>query len=119
MTLVNVHNPARCEGRGCCVHHPSDHHMKTWPKVWREDIKVMERTCPHGVGHPDPDHLAYVTSLTPPHRCVYNRAQWLDDPITFAQWLDLDDNMGCIFPHLEWQAVHGCDGCCHPPEGKP
>jgi hypothetical protein len=20
----------------------------------------MERICPHGVGHPDPDHLAFV-----------------------------------------------------------
>lgn len=26
---------------------------------WRADTGVMERLCPHGVGHPDPDSLRY------------------------------------------------------------
>jgi hypothetical protein len=57
---MHYHNPATCAGRPCCVHHPSGHHMATWPQVWRGDRNLMERTCPHGVGHPDPDHLAQV-----------------------------------------------------------
>lgn len=36
------------------------HHMSEWPQNWRHDRALMERVCPHGVGHPDPDHVAYV-----------------------------------------------------------
>ena len=57
---VLVVHPARmCAGETCCIHNPSDHHMRTWPMNWRDDTKVMERLCPHGVGHPDPDALAF------------------------------------------------------------
>lgn len=54
-----VHHPEECAGQACCIHRPSGHHMRDWPQVWRWDLGVMERTCPHGVGHPDPDDLAY------------------------------------------------------------
>ena len=39
----------------CCIHNPSDHHMRTWPQHWRDDRGIMERICEHGCGHPDPD----------------------------------------------------------------
>ena len=58
-TVVRTHGPAKCAGRPCCVHNPSDHHMRTWPQNWRGDRGLMERTCPHGVGHPDPDDIAF------------------------------------------------------------
>jgi hypothetical protein len=32
--------------------------MKTWPLHWRYDRGILERICPHGVGHPDPDDKA-------------------------------------------------------------
>lgn len=54
---MKTHPPSRCEGRHCCIHNPSDHHMRNWPLHWRSDIRLMERICPHGVGHPDPDDL--------------------------------------------------------------
>lgn len=57
------HDPADCEGRPCCIHNPSDHHMKDWPQHWRPDRYLMERTCEHGIGHPDPDHVAYMKSV--------------------------------------------------------
>jgi hypothetical protein len=57
--LHNVHPAELCAGRHCCLHNPSDHHMREWPMVWRADKRVMERTCPHGVGHPDPDDADY------------------------------------------------------------
>lgn len=60
MKLVNVHAPEACEGHACCIHNPSDHHMRLWPQLWRDDRYLMERTCAHGIGHPDPDHLAWV-----------------------------------------------------------
>jgi hypothetical protein len=33
--------------------------MVDWPTHWRDDRKLMERICKHGVGHPDPDDLAH------------------------------------------------------------
>lgn len=43
----------------CVVHNPSDHKMRDWPLHWRGDRGLMERLCPHGVGHPDPDDIAF------------------------------------------------------------
>ena len=40
---------------GCVIHAPSAHRMTAYPTHWREDRGIMERICPHGVGHPDPD----------------------------------------------------------------
>jgi len=60
---VYVHEKDKCEGRHCCIHNPSNHHMKDWPTHWREDRKLMERLCKCGVGHPDPDDLAYKKSI--------------------------------------------------------
>lgn len=60
--LVNVHRIYQCQGRACVIHNPSEHHMREWPLTWRDDKGVMERQCPHGVDHPDPDDAAYLTS---------------------------------------------------------
>lgn len=56
-----------CLEHGCCIHNPSNHPMRDFPQVWREAIPIvdlkpshMERICPHGIGHPDPDSLAYL-----------------------------------------------------------
>ena len=56
---IRVHNKEDCKGDNCCIHNPSNHHMKYWPTHWRDDRCLMERICPCGVGHPDPDDLAY------------------------------------------------------------
>ncbi len=59
-----THAPDKCEGRNCCIHNPSDHHMRRWEMNYRHDKGIMERICPeHGVGHPDPDDLAYWVSV--------------------------------------------------------
>lgn len=55
-----VHRPTQCEGHPCAIHSPSDHLMRAWPQYWREDRGMMERICPHGIGHPDPDYISYV-----------------------------------------------------------
>ena len=56
--LVYVHSKEDCSGN-CCIHNPSNHHMKDWPTHWRDDRGLMERICPHGIGHPDPDDIEY------------------------------------------------------------
>lgn len=43
----------------CPIHKPSNHKMKDWPIVVRSST-LLERTCPHGVGHPDPDSVVYM-----------------------------------------------------------
>lgn len=58
--LEGVHLATRCAGEFCVIHHPSDHHMRRWLLTWRDDKGVMERQCPHGVGHPDPDDVAFL-----------------------------------------------------------
>lgn len=59
-TLLRTHPPDACAGRACCVHNPSEHRMVDWPRFWRGDRQLMERLCEHGVGHPDPDDVAYA-----------------------------------------------------------
>lgn len=108
---VKVHDRAVCAGRSipCCIHNPSAHHMVGWPLNWRSDTGVMERFCVHGCGHPDPDHLAYVYSLTPEHDCVNEYAR--------ENHIWLSDEEECRYPHLEWQSIHGCcpERCCASP----
>jgi hypothetical protein len=61
--VIRTHGPSACEGRPCCIHHPSDHHMREWPLNIRFDRGISERLCPHGIGHPDPDDAAYRRTL--------------------------------------------------------
>lgn len=61
--LVNVHKPSACAGEFCPVHNPSNHPMKNFKTLWRGDRGLMERICEHGVGHPDPDHIAHTRRL--------------------------------------------------------
>ena len=71
MPTVTYHNPSVCAGEACTLHNPSDHHMAAWPLVLRES-GLMERKCPHGVGHPDPDSVAWAEA-NGPEAC---RASW-------------------------------------------
>jgi len=63
MSLAAPHDPALCAGQGCSRHHPSNHHMRTWPKIWREFYGYSDRMCSHGVGHPDPDDVVHLQAL--------------------------------------------------------
>jgi hypothetical protein len=54
--LVDIHQKTdECHTLGCVVHHWSKHHMRNMPLLWRDDRGIFERTCEHGIGHPDPD----------------------------------------------------------------
>lgn len=60
---LKVHRKEDCAGPHCVIHNPSDHHMREWVLNWRSDRGMMERICPHGVGHPDPDDLAHLRRI--------------------------------------------------------
>lgn len=47
----------------CTLHNRSNHSMRGFPQHWRSDRGIMERTCPHGVGHPDPDELFFIVMV--------------------------------------------------------
>ena len=56
IAVLRVHSADNCLSKDRCpIHNRSDHAMRTFPQLWRTDISVMERTCEHGIGHPDPD----------------------------------------------------------------
>lgn len=57
--LRNVHHPALCTGQPCTIHHPSEHPLRSWALHWRDDRGMFERVCAHGIGHPDPDQVAF------------------------------------------------------------
>lgn len=59
--LIGVHSPDKCAGEYCTIHNFSDHHMVEWPQNWRPGFSraYMERICPHGIGHPDPDEINF------------------------------------------------------------
>lgn len=73
--VVFAHFAGDCLVAPCPIHSASQHHMSEWRQHWRADRGIIERICPHGVGHPDPDGMF--------------------DPA---------------------DGVHGCDGCCRPPD---
>lgn len=50
-----THPDFACGGKHCTIHNRSNHLMRSFPQHWRTDRAIMERICPHGVGHPDPD----------------------------------------------------------------
>lgn len=57
--LTRTHDPADCAGRVCVLHNTTKHAMSDWPIIWRDDRGIVERKCPHGIGHPDPDQFAF------------------------------------------------------------
>ena len=45
--------------------------MRAWPLNWRDDTGVMERICPHGVGHPDPDDAAHNIRIGHAYKTIH------------------------------------------------
>lgn len=84
-----VHAEGTCIGKNCSIHDPSDHPLKDARRNWRGDRNLMERICSHGVGHPDPDDIAY-------HKLLEADPDTWDDP----------DPTG--------RGIHGCcaERCC-------
>lgn len=57
--IGGIHDPDKCLGKVCIIHNPTIHCMSNFPLLWRNDSKLFERICSHGIGHPDPDQLDY------------------------------------------------------------
>jgi len=58
--LIGVHSPDKCVNpERCTIHNMTDHPMRSFAQAWR--LGKMERICPHGVGHPDPDEYRLLS----------------------------------------------------------
>jgi hypothetical protein len=66
---MNTHDKGRCAGQYCVVHNRSDHSMRKFPQHFRYDRYLMERICPHGVGHPDFDDPKASDPVESVHGC--------------------------------------------------
>lgn len=62
-----VHKESVCAGSFCAIHNPSDHPLKDAKLVLREwspfsskPHGFAERFCEHGIGHSDPDSVAFM-----------------------------------------------------------
>lgn len=67
--LIRTHAIGACLGETCTLHRRSSHSMRGYPQQWREDRHLMERVCPHGVGHPDPDDPKALDPAERVHGC--------------------------------------------------
>lgn len=90
--LSNMHSITLCAGHTCSVHNRSDHAMRSFPQHWRADRCIMERMCPHGVGHDDPDCLTARERLGREHSgihgccgCCVQAQTLLDDGVPSEQ----------------------------------
>ena len=68
--FIVCHLPNVCvDDKKCTMHATSDHSMRSFPQHFRWDKMLMERTCPHGVGHPDPDEINLDKNGRASHGC--------------------------------------------------
>jgi hypothetical protein len=82
--VFGVHEDDQCAGDYCTIHNNSEHRMRDFKQLWRDDMAIMERVCEHGVGHPDPDEI----KLRKEHGCDGCCLERLEiDQITEAQEL--------------------------------
>lgn len=50
--MLRVHPESKCHTQWCVIHRPMSGPWDGWPTHWRFDREIMERICPHGIGHP-------------------------------------------------------------------
>lgn len=109
---LKTHARGECGGEWCVIHQPSAHRMRTWRLNWREDRGLMERICPgegHGVGHPDPDDIAFKQSPEYIRRLADHYQLHGPDEYPRGYYERLAKE------NMEAEGVHGCDGCCAAP----
>lgn len=75
--VLRTHARGECALPHCCIHNPTEHPLRSAPLVWREDLRLIYRECPHGLLHPDVDSAQYVfavfgemaAAVVRPHNC--------------------------------------------------
>lgn len=97
-----VHKRATCEGSYCAIHNPSDHPLKNARIVLRQGSPFsskphgfVERFCACGIGHSDPDSVAFYDSIgytgTGVHGCCGHCIEGLYDKLNGDTMFDPQD----------------------------
>lgn len=120
-----VHKREVCEGTYCAIHNPSEHPLKDAPIVLRHASPFsfkphgfVERMCEHGIGHSDPDSVAFYTRNGNKghgmHGC--DGCCWNDNPVydEFGYVLCACDGQTLLQVHVERGK-----GLCHDVDEKP
>ena len=70
-TTYNTHAADFCDTEfPCSIHRRSNHPMRPFPQTWCGQHNIMERLCPHGLAHPDPDdYLVRTEQVATAHPC--------------------------------------------------
>lgn len=71
VVLYQVHHETNCQGEPCAIHNRTNHSLRDWPQNWRDDRGIIERVCPHGIGHPDPDQYEYWMRTNQPWQVIH------------------------------------------------
>lgn len=50
--VIRTHSRGECIGAYCSIHRQMPGPWSEWPRYWREDLHLLERVCPCGIGHP-------------------------------------------------------------------
>lgn len=129
--LSNVHPEGTCMDQHCTIHNPSDHHMRTWPMHFNHGSRQMERTCPHGQQHPDPDELNTNHIKAPNKVHCLNcdtviqsmfRHDFVSCKCGYESQNGVTTDGGYDYFHFGWgnnakyEIIEDkgiCDGCCH------
>lgn len=88
--IVGVHTTLDClRMPSCALHRRSDHHLRHFPQVHQlianspESVVhswwgPMQRMCPHGIGHPDPDNSYHILHNIDCDGCCRTDSEWAD-----------------------------------------
>lgn len=109
--ILLVHSALRCpalagEGTWCCIHRPSDHHMRTWQMVWVDEHHFMIRLCEHGNGHIDPDDAEHRNRM------------WARERLRHAHLSDSGNTFSIIADQFD-AGRHACGCLCCDPGARP
>lgn len=90
--LVHTEKPD-CAEHGCVIHNPSLHAMSQFPLHWRGDRGLMERVCPHGIGHPDPNDIAFKQRTRGESHAYYETIHGCDGCCEGCYSIDYDPSL--------------------------
>lgn len=126
--LLGVHDGDQCSGL-CVIHNPIDEtdHTFEWPLIWRTDRGIFERACPHGIGHPATEQIAFWNRSMSPEDAEAQRIHGCDgccgDPLP-----ELDDepellnnrhfSIQCPRCDRKQGCVHAGENSCLPVDGE-
>lgn len=71
--VLTTHQEDECSSERCDIHNRPEE-MSNYPLQWRNDRKILEQVCKHGVGHPSPGEVSHCIRegrgrLHLEHRC--------------------------------------------------